>query len=280
MIFRNMFILVATIIFCLNAVAQKNPEPDRVIEYKNTPQGKLFLHTYYPDDWKNTDKRPAVVFYFGGGWSGGSYTQFSRHADYLASRGMVAFCADYRTKKNHQTEPKACVSDGKSAMRWIRGNAANLGVDPKRIIAGGGSAGGHVAATTATIQAFDESSDDLSVSPKPQALLLFNPVIDNSEKGYGYSRVEAYWKEFSPLHNIKKGIPPTIFICGTEDKLIPVATGELFKKKIEKVGGRCDLHWYKDQKHGFFNGMYEETMMEVDKFLVSLEYLKGPATLK
>ena len=230
MIFRNMFILGATIIFCQNTVAQKNPEPDRVIEYKNTPQGKLFLHTYYPDDWKNTDKRPAVVFFFGGGWSGGSYTQFSRHADYLASRGMVAFCADYRTKKNHQTEPKSCVSDGKSAMRWIRGNADKLGVDPKKIIAGGGSAGGHVAATTATIRAFDEPSDDLSVSPKPQALLLFNPVIDNSEKGYGYSRVEAYWKEFSPLHNIKKGIPPTIFICGTEDKLIPVATGELFKK--------------------------------------------------
>ena len=81
-------------------------------------------------------------------------------------------------------------------------------------------------------------------------------------------------------HNIKKGIPPTIFICGTKDNLIPVATGELFKKKIEKVGGRCDLHWYQDQKHGFFNAMYTETMLEVDKFLVSLGYLKGSATLK
>ena len=101
-----------------------------------------------------------MVFFFGGGWNGGSYTQFSRHADYLASRGMVAFAADYRTKSKHKTEPKACVSDGKSAVRWIRGNAAKLGVDPKKIIAGGGSAGGHVAATTATIKAFDESSDD------------------------------------------------------------------------------------------------------------------------
>ena len=96
-----------------------------------------------------------MVFFFGGGWNGGSYTQFSRHADYLASRGMVAFAADYRTKSKHMTEPKACVSDGKSAVRWIRGNAAKLGVDPEKIIAGGGSAGGHVAATTATIQAFD-----------------------------------------------------------------------------------------------------------------------------
>jgi len=82
------------------------------------------------------------------------------------------------------------------------------------------------------------------------------------------------------MHNIKTGMPPTIFICGTKDNLIPVATGELFKKKIEKVGGRCDLHWYQDQKHGFFNAMYTETMLEVDKFLVSLGYLKGSATLK
>ena len=279
MIFRYSSILFLTSLFSLSSFARDNVSPDEVLEYKNTPQGKLFLHTYYPDNWKKTDKRPAVVFFFGGGWNGGSYTQFSRHADYLASRGMVAFAADYRTKSKHKTEPKVCVSDGKSAVRWIRGNAAKLGVDPKKIIAGGGSAGGHVAATTATIQAFDEASDDLSISPKPQALLLFNPVIDNSEKGYGYSRVEAYWKEFSPMHNIRKGMPPTIFICGTEDKLIPIATGELFKKKIEKVGGRCDLHWYKDAKHGF-NAMYKETLLEVDKFLVSLGYLKGPATLE
>ena len=52
------------------------------------------------------------------------------------------------------------------------------------------------------------------------------------------------------------------------------------KKKIEKVGGRCDLHWYKDAKHGFFNAMFKETMQEVDKFLVSLGYLEGPSTLQ
>ena len=196
MFFRYSSILFLTTLFPLSSFARDNVSPDEILEYKNTPQGKLFLHTYYPDNWKKTDKRPAVVFFFGGGWNGGSYTQFSRHADYLASRGMVAFAADYRIKSKHKTEPKACVSDGKSAVRWIRGNAAKLGVDPKKIIAGGGSAGGHVAATTATIKAFDESSDDLSISPKPQALLLFNPVIDNSEKGYGYSRVEEYWKDF------------------------------------------------------------------------------------
>ena len=259
--------------------AETNPSPDQSIAYKETPQGTLFLHAFYPENWKPTDTRPAVVFFFGGGWNSGSYTQFSRHAEYLASRGMVAFCADYRVNKKHKTEPKVCVSDGKSAVRWIRSHANDLGVDPNKIIAGGGSAGGHVAAATATITAFDEDGDDSSISPRPQALILFNPVIDNSKNGYGHNRVEPYWKQFSPLHNIKAGIPPTIFICGTKDKLIPVETGEQFREKIENVGGRCDLVWYENQSHGFFNKMYEETMHDVDQFLVSLGYLYGPATL-
>ncbi len=260
--------------------AETNPPPDQNITYKETPQGTLLLHAYYPENWKSTDTRPAIVFFFGGGWSSGSYTQFSRHAEYLASRGMVAFCADYRVNKKHKTEPKVCVSDGKSAVRWIRSHANNLGVDPNKIVASGGSAGGHVAAATATITQFDEDGEDTSVSPLPQALVLFNPVIDNSKNGYGHNRVEPYWEEFSPLHNIKKGMPPTLFICGTKDKLIPVATGEQFCKAVEKAGGRCDLVWHENQSHGFFNKLFEETMLEVDQFLVSLGYLSGPATLQ
>lgn len=280
-------ILFTGTLFCLSLLARIEPSPDEVFAYKETPQGKLFLHTYFPENWKKEDQRPGVVLFFGGGWVGGHHAQFAPHADYLASRGMVAFCADYRIKSKHKTEPKACVSDGKSAIRWIRANAAKLGVDPLKIIAGGGSAGGHVAAAAATIAAFDDPEDDLSLSPKPQALLLFNPVIDNSQQGYGYSKVKSYWQQFSPMHNIGKGVPPTIFICGTEDKLIPISTGELFKDKIEAVGGRCDLRWYEGQEHGFFNArgneegggrFYLETMLEVDEFLVSLGYLKGPAT--
>ena len=100
MILKNIFVLSASAIFSLGSFARDNVSPDEVLEYKNTPQGKLFLHTYYPDNWKKTDKRSAVVFFFGGGWSGGSYTQFSRHADYLASRGMVALRRTIELKVN------------------------------------------------------------------------------------------------------------------------------------------------------------------------------------
>ena len=61
-------------------------------------------------------------------------------------RSQVAICAEYRTESSHGTDPYTCVADGRSAMRWVRAHVAELNVDPHRIAAGGGSAGGHVAA--------------------------------------------------------------------------------------------------------------------------------------
>jgi acetyl esterase/lipase len=215
------------------------------------------------------------VFFFGGGWKGGTITHFYPQAEHLSKRGMVAIAVEYRTKTGHGTDPRACVMDAKSAMRWVRSHAKELGIDPNRIAAGGGSAGGHMAAATATLTKFDEPGEDTSVSCIPQALVLFNPVFDNSEKGYGYERVKAYWKDFSPMHNLKKGMPPTVVFLGTKDKLIPVSTAEEFKKIMESNGDRCDLHLYEGQPHGFFkDAKFKETLAEMDNFLVSIGWLK------
>lgn len=253
----------------------EKPQPTKVVPYKETPQGELRLHIFEPRGFSKTDKRPAIVFFFGGGWNSGSPSQFYPQSAYLADRGMVAICAEYRTKKKHSTDPRACVMDAKSAMRWVRQKAGRLGVDPNRIAAGGGSAGGHLAAATATLTEFDEPDENTSISCKPQALVLFNPVFDNSEKGYGHNRVKGYWADFSPMHNLKKDTPPTTVFLGTKDKYIPVATAKEYKKRMEANGGRCDLHLYKNQSHGFFNkAKYKETQKEMDKFLVSLGWLK------
>jgi len=259
-------------------------EGARVETYKTVGNVKLHLYVFTPAGHRSTDRRPAAVFFFGGGWNGGTPTQFEPHARYLASRGMVGIVADYRVKSRQGTTPFECVKDGKSAIRWVRRNAQRLGIDGDRIAAGGGSAGGHVAAATGTVTGLEEDGEDASVSPRPNALLLFNPVYDNGPDGYGYSRVKDRYKEISPLHNIRKGAPPTIVFLGTKDKLIPVATAQDYKARMEKVGSRCDLHLYEGQPHGFFNqrksaAHYVKTVYEMDRFLASLGYLKGPATI-
>lgn len=222
------------------------------------------------------------MFFFGGGWSGGTPTQFEQHSRYLAKRGMVAICADYRVKSRQKTSPRECVADGKSAIRWVRANAARLGIDPDRIAAGGGSAGGHVAATTGMVNGLDDPEDEnASVSSKANALALFNPVYDNGPKGYGNSRVKEWFPLISPAHNISKDDPPAIIFLGTKDNLIPVATAEKFKADMKAVGLKSELHLYEGQKHGFFNESkggtknFFDTLRKTDAFFVGLGYLEG-----
>jgi acetyl esterase/lipase len=199
---------------------------------------------------------------------------------------MVAMAADYRVESRDGTTPKECVKDGKSAVRWVRQHARSFGVDPKRIAAGGGSAGGHVAAATGNLKGFDEAGENLRVSSRPDALVLFNPVFDNGPGGFGYEKVKDYWEEFSPMHNIDSKSPPTMVVLGTRDNLIPVATGREYKRRMDEAGRRCDLHLYQGKNHGFFNVKklrnYVKTVRQMDEFLVSLGYLEanGPAEVE
>ncbi|HAS81383.1 MAG TPA: peptidase S9 [Verrucomicrobia bacterium] len=251
--------------------------PDKSVVFKTLGEVELKLHIFNPEGHQATDKRRAIVFFFGGGWLGGSTSQFYPHCEHLASRGMVAISAEYRVQGTHKTTPRECVKDGKSAVRWIRQHAGVLGVDPAKVLAGGGSAGGHVAAATGTTTAIEEAGDDLAVSSVPVALVLFNPVFDNGPGGYGHDLVKEYWKEISPMHNISEATPPTVVFLGSKDKHITVATAKEYKRLMEENGGRCDLHIYEDQAHGFFNyanqAFYRKTIADMDQFLVSLGYL-------
>lgn len=272
--------LVALLFVSQLSTVVASPQPDEIVKYKAVDDVQLKLHVFNPRGHQSSDKRPAIVFFFGGGWNGGSIKQFYPQSEYLASRGMVAICANYRVKSRHKTTPQECVKDGKSAIRWVRSHAKELGIDPDKLAAGGGSAGGHVAAATALTDGFNEDGEDTSVSCRPNALVLFNPVFDNGPTGYEYDRVQEYWQEISPLHNIDKAAPPTIVFLGTRDKLIPVSTAQQYKQRMEEAGARCDLKLYEGAPHGFFNqskrnNKYEETLAETDQFLSLLGYLEG-----
>ena len=161
---------VALFLSAASALFAAQPYPPkfdgaRAETYKEIGDVKLQLHIFEPAAGAKTN-RPAIVFFFGGGWTGGSPAQFEQHCRYLADRGMVAITADYRVGSRHQVKPTACVADAKSAMRWVRKNAARLGIDPQRVAAGGGSAGGHLAAAVATLPDFDEPGEDTNAVVK------------------------------------------------------------------------------------------------------------------
>ena len=256
--------------------------------YKHASNSDLWIYRFNPPGYEPNSNiedhhRPSIVLFFGGGWKSGKVDQFLKQAKYLARRGMVVFLADYRVMNRQGTMPDAAVADGKSAIRWVRSNAKRLGIDPDRIAAGGGSAGGHVAATTGICDGLDDPAEqDSPVSSKPNALVLFNPVYDNGPEGYGYERIEKWFPAISPAHNVSKDDPPTIVFLGSADRLIPVATAEKFDRQLEEVGVRSELHVYDGQPHGFFNenkskASFVDTVLKTDAFLVSLGWLQGDA---
>jgi len=279
---NNFKVIVLALFISLGAFA--NQEPDKKVIYKKVNGVQLSLNFFFPKKHKKKHEAPTIVFFHGGGWKGGGPSHFYNQCAYLASRGMVAISVQYRTENVYKTTPKECVKDGKSAMRWIRSHASEYGINPNKVVAGGGSAGGHVAAAIATLEGFNEEGEDTSISCIPQALVLFNPVANNSKEGYGYNRVKAYWEAFSPAHNLTENTPPTLIMLGTKDKLFKVSVAKQYQQKMKELGNRCDLILYEDQDHAFFNidkdkELHFQTMKDADVFLTSLGYLKGSSTI-
>lgn len=271
---KEKFILILFISLCpyFSGYSQEQ------VMYKQVDSTKLFMEVYLPGASETEKKHPAMVFFFGGGWNGGRIKQFEPHARYFSQRGMVCFLIDYRVKERQQTTPFESLKDAKSAIRYIREHADAFNIDTSMVVAAGGSAGGHLAAAAALTDNYNENSDNMTVSCKPNVLVLFNPVIDNGPGGYGYERIGDAYKSFSPLHNIRKDAPPTILFLGTKDNLIPVETANYYQTVMGKVESRCELRLYEGEGHGFFNyvnfNYYKKTLSESDEFLQSLGYLK------
>ena len=249
--------------------------------YKSIGEVELRLWIYNPAGHAPTDSRPAIVFFFGGGWASGSPAQFENQAKLLASRGMVAITADYRVASRHQVKVDSCLRDAKSALRYVRLNAKRLGIDPNRIAAGGGSAGGHLAAATATVPGFEEASEIEKASSRPNALVLFNPALV-FPASLSLERLGVPADDLSPFHHLQRGAPPTIIFHGEADTTVPFHPIELYRDKAVSLGAKCELVSYPGQTHGFFNHgranneYYEKTTARMVKFLTDLGYLAAP----
>lgn len=254
----------------------------RTETYKTVGDRRLQIHLHYPAGWQAGDPRPAIVFFFGGGWTSGTVGQFLPQAEYFASRGLVAARADYRVKSRDGVTPDACVEDARSAVRWLRKNARRLGVAPAKLVASGGSAGGHLAACTMIVDSVEAEGDELSISTVPQAMVLFNPVL-SFEHERMIARLgdrQQLARRISPTAHLATNAPPALILFGSEDRL--KAFGDAYWQKAADLGVRADKFIAEGQGHGFFNRSpwREKTLVAVDEFLVSLGFLEGPATVK
>tara|TARA_R110002096_G_scaffold352023_1_gene545002 strand:+ start:677 stop:1555 length:879 start_codon:yes stop_codon:yes gene_type:complete len=254
--------------------------------YREVDDVQLKLWAFNPEGWKASDSRPAIVFFFGGGWSGGNPIQFERHSRLLAERGMVALVADYRVASRHGTKANECVEDARAAIRFLRSQSKILGIDPDRIAAGGGSAGGHIAACLGVIEADPES--------KPNAMALYNPAcVIAPLDGMDYWPEDRYAEmeermgvkpeSLSPAQHVSKNAPPCIIFHGKADDTVPYATAAIFAEKMNALGVPCLLHGYEGEGHGFFNDgresqsggepAFPKTMEQLDAFFIDLGWL-------
>ncbi|MEC7585184.1 MAG: sulfatase-like hydrolase/transferase [Planctomycetota bacterium] len=251
--------------------------PVREVVYKRVGDVRLTLFLSYPVADPDRGALPAVVLFHGGGWTGGSPSQFDDQCRHLAGRGVVGITAAYRLLNTNTDTASDCVADAMSAIRWVRQNAQSLGIDPNRIAAGGGSAGGHIAAA-ATIEPGADEDPGSDVSCRPDALVLFNAVLDNSPDGLAHKLFGDRYRDVSPFHNIHEGLPPTLIMLGTEDEIISVESAQSYHGRMQEEGVRCDLRLYEGQTHGFFNRsrsaqMYRATVADMDAFLADLGWM-------
>jgi acetyl esterase/lipase len=220
--------------------AQQGPTT-REFVFKQTPKRELKIYVDFPADWKQTDRRPAIVLWHGGGFTQGSAGQFFHQAQYFTKRGMVVARPEYRIRDLDGSLPHESAADGISAMRWFKARAARFGVDPDRVAAGGGSAGGCMASIVGTIDCRKlaelghvEKDDDKSISPRPCAMILYNPFVDFFEPlndrhvweecvmlGRDPFELEETYHGISAIEHLHRKSPPSVIMFGTKDAFYP-----------------------------------------------------------
>lgn len=245
-------------------------EPSRKIVYKTVAGRELHLHIFEPET-RATERVPVALVIHGGGWTGGNPRRFYPFAAHFARQGLLGISLEYRLlNRKAGTTVFDCVKDGRSAIRYLRRHADELGIDPDRIVVAGGSAGAHVAAGTALFAGVDDENDDTSVSCRPDVLVLYYPVIDTSAEGYGQQKIGERWRELSPVDHVRPELPPCIVFHGTGDRITPFAGARRFHQQMRAAGNTCELVTHEAGRHGYFIfdlELYKQTMKQTDEFL-------------
>jgi acetyl esterase/lipase len=166
----------------------------------------LKAYVFMPSGSQRDAQRPAIVIFHGGGWTIGEPAWAFSRAEHFAARGMVAIAAQYRLSNQSTITPLEAMADARAIIRWMRTNAASLGLNPDLIAAYGWSAGAHLAVWTAI---FDDATSKKGVSAVPNALILVSPAVDlENDNGPNACSAHANVKTISPVAHVRVGCRP------------------------------------------------------------------------
>jgi acetyl esterase/lipase len=219
------------------------PQQPSARVYREIEGQKLNAFVFLPQNPAVRKKTSAVLLFHGGAWVMGSAQWTYETARHFAGLGLVAFAVDYRLSKGKIT-PIEALDDTRAAFRWVRQHAGEFHVDPKRVAGYGVSAGGQLVAVAALVDSPEDRTD--GASSKPNLLLLWSPAVDAPAELLP-SRTRA--SDYSPLELVGASTPPTCIINGDKDTVTPLSRAEMFRDRVIKAGGICELHVYPGVGH-------------------------------
>ena len=258
---------------------ETSPVPGKRFVYKEIDGKPVEMEIYFPEGWDPAKRKyPGIILFHGGAWGNGSLAAFQYQCQYFASRGLVAATSNYTLVKSKEytgegSRKRVCITDAKSAIRWMKSNAEVLGLDPDRLIAGGGSAGGHVSMLATHNPGLNDPGDPTNVDTSVAAYVLFNPAFISADQSD---------PEVDMLQHLDADMPPVIVFFGTEDEKWSPGWNAVQQKLESMDVDSIDHQLAPGAGHGFFNQQpwKDLTLIAADEFLNELGFLEGLPTLK
>lgn len=242
--------------------------------YHDVQPEPMRLHIFKPKGWSAADQRPALIHFFGGGFVRGVPTQSAGWARQAAKLGMIGVAADYRVLTRHGTDGTACISDARAAVRWLQVHAGELGLDPKRIVVSGSSAGGHLAIWTA-ITASPPGSDPAEAPlEKPAALILMWPAADFTLFSAQKDRFGGHGRACSATQNLDAQMPPSLLLHGDKDPTVPYESSVILHRTLTGTGNSCEFITMPGNGHGTTLPEWKEKLPGlIERFLTAQKIL-------
>ena len=279
---------ISLILFVSQSIQAQSSYSHTTQVYKVIDTLELTIDVFEPDT--DEKSRNAIIFFHGGGWVFGHAGEFHGACKRYAEKGFVTFSVEYQLSINDDESyphpnitPYECVLDTRSAVRWVRKNAERFNINPDMIAVGGQSVGGQLTLMTALADSINEETDDLSVDPTPNLMLLYSSTVNTMEAwcdrifGEGDPRI---W-EISPHHNVRSGMPPAIEFHGLDDNIVKFWTVRQFEKKTKSYGNEFEVVTYEGRGHYLGEGnekysrLFDEEIMErTDEFLAKYNFMK------